>query len=126
MAFSAFSSCESRQEIRNFRQVFILFLFLTLYIIYIVYMTIRSAKLTLLPEFGRAFLPPPDSPLRTSDLLPPNTQGMAGSVMMFRFPSLEDTWNRIKEDVYWTGGVWDKDKVVVEEFCVAPGESVPY
>lgn len=49
---------------------------------------------------------------------------MAGSCMIYRYPSLEAAWARIKEDAYWTGGVWDKDKVVVKEIIGADGDDV--
>lgn len=29
-------------------------------------------------------------------------------------------WDRIKSDIYWTAGVWDKEKTVVHEFIPAP------
>ncbi len=47
---------------------------------------------------------------------------MAGSVMHFKMASLDDVWARIKEDKYWTGGVWDKENVKVHEFIKAPGD----
>lgn len=40
--------------------------------------------------------------------------------MLLRQPSLEAAWARIKADKYWTGGVWDQDKVVVRELIGAP------
>jgi hypothetical protein len=30
-------------------------------------------------------------------------------------PSLEDAWARVKDDVYWTANIWDKERVIVEE-----------
>ncbi|OCF44343.1 hypothetical protein I317_01788 [Kwoniella heveanensis CBS 569] len=76
-------------------------------------------------EFGRGFLPSsPDSPLyshpATASL--PNKQPMAGSIMFFRYPSIEDTWKRVKEDVYWTEGVWNRGKVQVGEFLRVPSD----
>ncbi|OCF35077.1 hypothetical protein I316_03117 [Kwoniella heveanensis BCC8398] len=76
-------------------------------------------------EFGRGFLPSsPDSPLyshpATASL--PNKQPMAGSIMFFRYPSIGDTWKRVKEDVYWTEGVWDRGKVQVGEFLRVPSD----
>ena len=41
---------------------------------------------------------------------------MAGSVLVFRATSLDEAWKRVKDDVYWTEGVWDAEKCVVEEF----------
>ena len=40
---------------------------------------------------------------------------IAGTFTIFVFPSLEDVWNRLKEDVYWTSNIWDKDRIIVEE-----------
>lgn len=45
---------------------------------------------------------------------------MAGSVMIYRYPTIEEAWARIKADKYWTGGVWDKEKVDVREIIGAP------
>ncbi|KLT44165.1 hypothetical protein CC85DRAFT_229877, partial [Cutaneotrichosporon oleaginosum] len=67
-------------------------------------------------EFGRAFLPPPGDELYSPDrlaVLPPNVQPMGGSVLMLRYPSLEEAWARVKEDVYYTAGVWDPERVFV-------------
>lgn len=41
---------------------------------------------------------------------------MAGSLMIFRSESLAEAWKMIKTDVYWTEGVWDQEKVSVNEF----------
>ncbi|KLT46017.1 hypothetical protein CC85DRAFT_282157 [Cutaneotrichosporon oleaginosum] len=69
--------------------------------------------------FGRAFL---DDSVATKEAGKPADQlpGMAGSVMILRFPTIGEAWARIKADKYWTGGVWDKDKVVVREIIGAP------
>ncbi|WOO80935.1 Aspercryptin biosynthesis cluster protein B [Vanrija pseudolonga] len=70
--------------------------------------------------FGRAYLSDelathqPGKP--AADQIP----GMAGSVMVLRFPTLEACWERIKADKYWTGGVWDKEKLRVHEIIGAP------
>lgn len=40
-----------------------------------------------------------------------------------RQPSLEDMWRRIKDDIYWTAGVWDREKCQVGEF-IRHGEYV--
>jgi hypothetical protein len=45
---------------------------------------------------------------------------MAGSLMIFHSESLDTAWKRIKEDIYYTGGVWDLDRVVVNEFIQPP------
>ena len=41
---------------------------------------------------------------------------MDGSLLIFRAVSLDKAWERIKEDIYWTAGVWDAEKCVVREF----------
>jgi hypothetical protein len=45
---------------------------------------------------------------------------MGGSVLLLRYPSLADAWARVKQDVYWTAGVWDPERTVVEQFCEPP------
>ena len=45
---------------------------------------------------------------------------MAGSMMIFHSESLETARERIKGDVYYTAGVWDTGKVVIEEFITPP------
>ncbi|WRT66767.1 uncharacterized protein IL334_003730 [Kwoniella shivajii] len=72
-------------------------------------------------EFGRGTVAPPDSPLHQQEL-PTGIQAMNGSIMFFRFQSLEDTWKRIKEDVYYTGGIWDKEKLQIGEFIRLPSD----
>ncbi|BEJ01839.1 hypothetical protein CcaverHIS631_0605210 [Cutaneotrichosporon cavernicola] len=74
-------------------------------------------------EFGRAFLPSPGDALYHPErlsVLPPNVQPMAGSVMMLRYPSLEEAWERVKADVYWTAGVWDHDRTFVTHIADPP------
>ncbi len=41
---------------------------------------------------------------------------MAGSLLIFRADDLDAAWKRIRDDVYWTEGVWEREKCVVEEF----------
>ncbi|AAW47071.1 hypothetical protein CNN00560 [Cryptococcus deneoformans JEC21] len=67
-------------------------------------------------EFGRGYLPPANSPLWTSADLPPGAKPIAGSLMIFRMNTIEEVWARIKDDVYWTEGIWDKEKGDVKEF----------
>lgn len=74
-------------------------------------------------EFGRAILPQPDSHLLSKAnlaLLPPNVQPMAGSVLLLRYDTLAQAWDRVREDVYWTAGVWDHAHTVVEQIAEPP------
>lgn len=36
---------------------------------------------------------------------------MKGSVLMCVADTEEEVWDRVKKDVYYTGDVWDKEKV---------------
>jgi hypothetical protein len=45
---------------------------------------------------------------------------MAGSMMIFHSDTLDSAFERIRSDVYYTAGVWDKGRVVVEEFITPP------
>jgi hypothetical protein len=45
---------------------------------------------------------------------------MAGSLMLFHSESLSTAWERIKSDVYYTGQVWDTERIVLEEFITPP------
>lgn len=47
--------------------------------------------------------------------LPEGQPNIAGSCMIYVMPSLDDVWKRLKEDVYWTSNVWDKERLIVEE-----------
>lgn len=71
--------------------------------------------------FGRAFLNDAVSTHEAGKPAADQLPGMDGSVMILRFPTIEEAWARIKADKYWTGGVWDKDKVMVREIIGAPG-----
>lgn len=73
--------------------------------------------------FGRGFVSasssgPEHNPLNATT---PN-RGMAGSLMILRFPSLAEAWERIKGDAYWTEGVWDKERVEVRELLSVEGD----
>lgn len=50
--------------------------------------------------------------------------GMAGSVMIYRYNTIEECWARIKGDAYWTNGVWDPERVVVKEIIGAEGDDL--
>ncbi|KAK4685810.1 uncharacterized protein P7C73_g4328, partial [Tremellales sp. Uapishka_1] len=63
-------------------------------------------------KYGKPFLPPPDAKPHG---LPEGTPNIGGSFMIYEFPSLEACWARLKEDVYWTADVWNKEKMAVEE-----------
>ncbi|WOO77891.1 Aspercryptin biosynthesis cluster protein B [Vanrija pseudolonga] len=50
-------------------------------------------------------------------------QHLNGSGLLYRFDTIEEAWERVKADVYWTGDVWDKDKVVVREMIGIPADA---
>ena len=64
--------------------------------------------------YGSPLAPRPGTKLHDA-VLPEGTPRIAGSFMVYVFPSLEDCWARIKEDVYWTEGVWDKERLFIEQ-----------
>ncbi|EIW69896.1 hypothetical protein M231_00930 [Tremella mesenterica] len=64
--------------------------------------------------YAGAILPKPDTEARTRPL-PEGVPRIAGSLMVYIFPTLEDCWARVKEDVYWKHDIWDKSKIIVEE-----------
>jgi hypothetical protein len=51
---------------------------------------------------------------------------MVGSLMIYHARDLASAWNRIKTDVYWTAGVWDKSKARVEAFVDVPNGWLRY
>ncbi|RSH85295.1 hypothetical protein EHS25_005102 [Saitozyma podzolica] len=63
---------------------------------------------------GVPFLPRIGTKQRDA-VLPEGTPNIAGSFMIYRFDSIEECWARLKADVYWTAGVWDKERMEVEE-----------
>jgi hypothetical protein len=73
----------------------------------------------LIPVFGLGFKPSPSAPPHNINL-PEGIQPMAGSMMIFHSDTLDSAWERIKSDVYYTAGVWDQGRVVVEEFITPP------
>ncbi|ELU40476.1 hypothetical protein AG1IA_05489 [Rhizoctonia solani AG-1 IA] len=48
---------------------------------------------------------------------------MIGSVIFVRGNSLEEVTKRVKEDIYYTSGVWDPDKLVVLPYVEGVSES---
>lgn len=58
--------------------------------------------------FGGAFL---EEPVKEGE-----TPKMKGSAMLIRANSKEEVVERLKNDVYVTGGVWDWDKVQIFPF----------
>lgn len=42
-----------------------------------------------------------------------------GSALLFEAESLEAVRNLIKQDVYWTENVWDKDKLIIHPIIMA-------
>ena len=74
-----------------------------------------SKSFTKLNEaIGEPFLPRPGSSQREN---PPTdgTPNFAGAYMIFVYDTLEEAWDRLKKDAYWTAWVWDKDRIIVEE-----------
>lgn len=41
--------------------------------------------------------------------------GIFGFIMFYWFFIIEEVWERIKFDFYWVQGVWDKERVIVNE-----------
>lgn len=75
--------------------------------------------------FGRAFVDDAHSHHSAERKTPADQHdGMAGSVMIYRYPTIEACWERIKRDVYWTEDVWDRDQVVVREIIGAEGDDL--
>ncbi|ORY26043.1 hypothetical protein BCR39DRAFT_273513 [Naematelia encephala] len=64
--------------------------------------------------YGGAFLPKAGSKAREAKL-PEGAVNYAGSFMVYIFPTVDDVWARLKSDVFWTEGIWDKERVIVEE-----------
>jgi hypothetical protein len=64
--------------------------------------------------YGGAILPQAGSPARNVKL-PEGQANYAGSFMVCIFDNAAQAWDRVKEDIYWKSGVWDKERVVVEE-----------
>lgn len=79
---------------------------------------------TLITVFGRAFVNDQKTHHRSQAPMSAKEQhdGMAGSVMIYRFANIEDCWDRIKRDAYWTNHVWDHDRIVVREIIGAEGD----
>jgi hypothetical protein len=65
-------------------------------------------------ELGSPFLPQPTTAAFTAELAE-GTPRIAGSFMVYTFDSLEECWKRIKSDIYYTSGVWDKENLRVEQ-----------
>ncbi|ODN99478.1 hypothetical protein L198_03322 [Cryptococcus wingfieldii CBS 7118] len=64
--------------------------------------------------YSGPILPRPGTKAREATL-PEGVPNIAGSFMVYKMDSLEQVWNRLKEDVYWRAGVWDQSRVIVEE-----------
>lgn len=84
----------------------------------------RADKKSFTTVFGRAYM---DEASATSNTRPkvevPAGQigsGTLGSTMLYRFPTIEEAWERIKSDPYWVQGVWDKERVTVNELTYLP------
>ncbi|KAI0261348.1 hypothetical protein BC834DRAFT_830366 [Gloeopeniophorella convolvens] len=46
-------------------------------------------------------------------------KSMVGSVMFYEAETLEEVRAAVEADAYWTGDVWDKDKLVILPFVPA-------
>jgi len=46
---------------------------------------------------------------------------MQGSLMVYSAASIDEVWKLVKEDVYYTGGVWDKERLQITPFKPATG-----
>lgn len=45
--------------------------------------------------------------------LPDEPEKMVGSIMIFRAKTIGSVWEIIQSDVYWTEGVWDKERLKI-------------
>nr|ODN89944.1 hypothetical protein L203_01861 [Cryptococcus depauperatus CBS 7841] len=59
-------------------------------------------------------VPRPGTKAREASL-PEGTPNIAGSFMVYQMDTLEQVLDRLKEDVYWKAGIWDQEKIIVEE-----------
>ncbi|WVQ85957.1 hypothetical protein IAT38_008125 [Cryptococcus sp. DSM 104549] len=64
--------------------------------------------------YSGPILPRPDTKARQASL-PEGVLNIAGSFMVYKMDTLEQVWDRLKEDVYWRADIWDKDRIIVEE-----------
>ncbi|THH20526.1 hypothetical protein EUX98_g8560 [Antrodiella citrinella] len=46
---------------------------------------------------------------------------MRGSLLVYEAASIDDVWRLIKQDIYYTGGVWDKERLEITPFRPANG-----
>ncbi|KAH8103575.1 hypothetical protein BXZ70DRAFT_740227 [Cristinia sonorae] len=46
---------------------------------------------------------------------------MKGSLMVYEATSIDEVWKLIKEDIYYTSNVWDKERLQIFPFKVAVG-----
>ena len=46
-------------------------------------------------------------------VLPEGTPNLVGSFLIYKSDTEEQAWERLKSDAYWTGDVWDKEKLTV-------------
>jgi hypothetical protein len=59
-------------------------------------------------------LPRPNTPARSRPV-PAGAENYNGSFMVYVMDRYDDVWDRLKEDIYWKSGVWDTEKIIVEE-----------
>ncbi|WVR08544.1 hypothetical protein IAU60_005599 [Kwoniella sp. DSM 27419] len=74
----------------------------------------RAAKDTDFVLYSGPLVPRPGTKAREAKL-PEGTPNIAGSFMVYQMDTLEQVWDRLKEDVYWRVDIWDKEKIIVDE-----------
>lgn len=62
---------------------------------------------------GSAFLAAPGTEAYTRPV-PEGAINITGSHMIYQLETIEAVWDRLKRDPYWSGDVWDKEKMRVE------------
>lgn len=61
---------------------------------------------------GSPFGPQPGSKAALNP--PASGPNIGGSMMIYVMDTFEEVWARLKEDPYWTAGVWDRERMRVE------------
>ncbi|KAK8850517.1 hypothetical protein IAR55_004435 [Kwoniella newhampshirensis] len=74
----------------------------------------RAAKDTDIVLYSGPLLPRPGTKAREAKLAE-GQMNIAGSFMVYKMDTLDQVWDRLKEDVYWRADIWDKEKIIVDE-----------